>query len=324
MATGLVLDRLFLDHETAPGHPETPERLVAIERGLTKAGLVDRCTKLDVGPDPREWILKNHDNAYFERLQRACAVGHSYIDSQDSSISPESAAVAEEAVRRALGAVDAVMGGKVRNAFAALRPPGHHAEHHLSMGFCLFNTIAIAARYAMGQHGLHRVLILDWDVHHGNGTQHSFESDPSVYYMSLHGHPATLYPGTGFPEERGKGAGAGTTLNVPFRPRSTDRDYREAFRDAIQPEIDRFKPELVLVSAGFDAHRRDPIGNQSLESESFRWMTEKLLAAAEKYAAGRLVSLLEGGYDLPALSESVCVHVETLLDWAPAAGERLI
>lgn len=313
--TGLVLSREFTRHQTDPGHPECPERITAIDRSLRANGLADRCVMIDDGPDPWPWIRTNHDDRYITRFIDACARGADSVDSPDCSICPESAEVAALAARRVLGALDRVMSGEVLNAFCVVRPPGHHAERDRALGFCYFNNVAVLARYARAHHEIKKVLILDWDVHHGNGTQHSFEDDPSVYYVSLHGHPATLYPGTGWAEERGKGDGFGYTLNIPLLPGSMEREYREAFESQILPEVNRFAPELVVVSAGFDAHKNDPIGNQRLETESFRWLSEELLRIADKWAKGRLVSVLEGGYDLHALGESCRVHLETLLTW---------
>ena len=186
----------------------------------------------------------------------------------------------------------------------------------MSMGFCMFNNIALAARRLLDDHGIERVLILDWDVHHGNGTQHTFEDDPRVFYCSFHGHPATLYPGTGYAEERGIGAGEGATLNIPMMPHSGDREYRLAFEKQFLPAARRFQPEFLLICAGFDAHRNDPLALIDLETESFEWLTREPLALADELCGGRVVSVLEGGYNLEALGDSVTVHVQELLSAA--------
>jgi acetoin utilization deacetylase AcuC-like enzyme len=212
----------------------------------------------------------------------------------------------------AVQAVDDVMAGRIDNAFCAVRPPGHHAERHMSLGFCLFNNIAVAAQHLIDDHGLTRVLILDWDVHHGNGTQHTFEADPRVLFISLHGHPGIVYPGTGYAHERGKGPGEGFTINIPMLPPSSDSEWHLAFAEKVLPAADRFRPEFVLVSCGFDAHRLDPLAPLELSTDIFGWMTDRALELARTHGHGRLVSLLEGGYHLQALADCACLHVERL------------
>lgn len=314
MTTGLVLDRCFLNHRVHVGHPERAERIDAIESALKKAGLVKQCVLIPPERAELSAIELNHEPDYITRVEYACRGGDRTIDCADSAISPDSFDTALLATGSVIAATRAVMSGSVANAFCVVRPPGHHAEYDESMGFCLFNSIAIAARYLMAEHGLERILIFDWDVHHGNGTQHAFEEDPRVLFVSMHGHPATLYPHMGFEDETGRGAGAGFTLNIPMRPGSGDPEYRTAFEQRALPRIEEFAPQFVLISAGFDAHKLDPVGNQALESTSFRWLTREMLAVAEKYAGGHLVSILEGGYSLEALSESVTIHLETLLE----------
>jgi acetoin utilization deacetylase AcuC-like enzyme len=311
--TGLIQDERFLNHRTGPGHPERPERLTAIRRALQAQSLDARCTPLPFEPIDLEFVSRNHDPAYIDRLRTACEQGLPYIDVPDSAISPESFGIARLAAGGVIAAVDAVMRGEIDNAFCAVRPPGHHAERSLSMGFCLFNNIAIAARRLLTDHGLFRVLILDWDVHHGNGTQHSFEADPRVLFISLHGHPGLLYPGTGYAEERGVGPGRGFTLNVPILPPGREPVWRAAFCDRILPAVHEYAPQFVLISAGFDAHRADPLAPLELETESYGWMTDELIKVARLHANGRLVSVLEGGYDLDALASSVALHVSRLL-----------
>ncbi len=316
MATGLVMDDVFQQHKTGPGHPERPERLARIQEVLTSRGLVDRCMALETrGADPA-FVRRTHTDAYMERLVRACESGEPFIDTPDSMICRESYEIALLSTGSLLGSVDAVMEGRVSNAFCAVRPPGHHAERDRSMGFCMFANVAIAVDWLREKHGVGRVLILDWDVHHGNGTQHILEEDPEAMFISIHGHPEFVYPGTGFAEERGKGHGVGATLNVPMAPGSGDTAYRAAFDEHVRRVLDEFKAEFVLVSAGFDAHRLDPLAPLNLATESFGWMTELMLDAAGEHCNGRMVSVLEGGYDLGALGDSVALHVELLLSRA--------
>jgi acetoin utilization deacetylase AcuC-like enzyme len=338
--TGLIQDDRFQRHDTGPGHPERPQRLAAIATGLRRRGLDQACTPIEFEPIDLALVRRNHDEAYIERVRRACASGARYIDVPDSAICPESFEIARLAAGAVVAAVDAVMlppplprgdtggsspnvgpGGATRlqNAFCAVRPPGHHAERNLSMGFCLFNNIAIAARRLIEDHGLSRVLILDFDVHHGNGTQHSFESDPRVLFVSLHGHPGIVYPGTGYAEERGKGAGTGYTINIPILPPRREDAWRKAFDDIVIPAVEDYSPQFVLISAGFDAHKADPLAPLELETASYGWLTDELTAMAKRHCDGKLVSILEGGYDLQALGDSVALHVERLL----AAGGGL-
>jgi acetoin utilization deacetylase AcuC-like enzyme len=308
-----VFDDCFKRHDTGPDHPERPARLDALREAFASAGLFEQCQPLALREATDNEILAVHDEAYLRRLERACASGANHIDSVDSAISPESCRLARLAAGSILGAVDAVMAGTMSTAFCAVRPPGHHCERGLSMGFCLLANVAIAARYLRDRHGIERVAVVDWDVHHGNGTQHLFEESAEVLVVSLHGHPAYVYPGTGHADERGKGPGDGATLNVPFYPGAVDGDYQRAFDEQVLPLLDDFRPEFVLVSAGFDAHRRDPLAPLELESQSFAWMTARLREVADRYAGRRMVSVLEGGYDLTALGESAVLHVRELL-----------
>jgi acetoin utilization deacetylase AcuC-like enzyme len=311
--TGLVFDERFKRHDTGPGHPERPARLDAVRDALMREGLIERCQPLPLREANDTEILALHDPAYVERLRTYCEAGRKTIDAIDSAICPESYALARLAAGSILNAVDAVVSGEVDNAFCAVRPPGHHCERGESMGFCLLANVAIAAQYLRDRHGIDRVAVIDWDVHHGNGTQHLFETRDDILFVSLHGHPAYVYPGSGFAEERGKGAGDGATLNVPFYPGAVDDDYRKAFDAQVLPMLDDYKPRFVLVSAGFDAHARDPLAPIDLETQSFGWMSRAVLDIARQHAGGKLVSVLEGGYDLQALGESVALHVHTLL-----------
>ncbi len=312
--TGLAQDERFQHHLTGHGHPERPQRLRAIAARLAETNLDQRCTTIAVEPVDMTLVRRIHDDLYLNRLQQACANHRPYIDVPDSGICPDSFEIARLAAGAVVRAVDEIMAGRLDNAFCAVRPPGHHAERMMSLGFCLFNNVAVAAQHLIDHHGLSRVLILDWDVHHGNGTQHTFESDPRVFYISLHGHPGIVYPGTGYAEERGKGAGEGYTLNIPILPPGRDDVWRRAFDDPILPAIDAFRPEFVLISAGFDAHRLDPLAPLELETESFGWMTDALTDVARRHCGGKLVSLLEGGYHLEALADCVELHVRRLID----------
>ncbi len=312
--TGLAQNARFQDHLTGPGHPERPERLAHIATVLHEKGLDEACKPVEASPIDMTFVERIHDHAYLERLRRACSDAMPSIDTPDSGICPVSYDIARLAAGGVIQAVDDVMAGRIDNAFCAVRPPGHHAERHCSMGFCLFNNIALAARRLLDDHGLSRVLILDWDVHHGNGTQHTFEDDQRVLYVSLHGHPRFVYPGTGYETERGLGEGEDFTLNLPMMPSSGDKEYRRAFEDPILPAIADFKPQFVLLSAGFDAHRLDPLAPLDLETDSYGWMTDAMVDVAREHCGGKLVSILEGGYNLEALGDSVSLHLERLLD----------
>lgn len=312
--TAWIYDDRFLDHDTGPNHPERPDRLRAIVARMQSTGLSGRVTPLSFGPATDDVLRLNHAQHYIERVELTCAAGKSHIDTVDSAICPESDAIARLAAGGVIAAVDAVMAGAADNAFCAVRPPGHHAEHELSMGFCLYNNVAIAARHLRKSHGIERVLILDWDVHHGNGTQHSFEGDPNVFFCSFHEHPRFCYPGTGFPEETGRGAGKGTTLNICMMPGATDADYRKQWEEQFEPAARAFAPQFILVSAGFDAHANDPLAQINLTDEAFVWMADRIVKMAREMCGGKLVCILEGGYDLEALSTGVCNVVRVMLD----------
>ncbi|UCC30953.1 MAG: histone deacetylase [Phycisphaerales bacterium] len=312
--TGLAQDERFQEHLTGPGHPERPQRLAHVAAALKDRGLAEACAPVEILPIDMTLVGRIHEDGYLERVRRACADGLPYIDVPDSGICPESFRIAQLAAGAVINAVNDVMAGKIDNAFCAVRPPGHHAERHMSMGFCLLNNIAIAARYLLDIHGLSRVLILDWDVHHGNGTQHTFEADPRVLYVSLHGHPGVVYPGTGYEQERGRGEGEGFTINLPMLPPAGDDEYRRAFGGTILGAVEDFDPQFVLISAGFDAHRLDPLAPLELETESFGWMTDELARVARNHCDGKLVSILEGGYHLDALADSLALHVTRLMD----------
>jgi acetoin utilization deacetylase AcuC-like enzyme len=306
LATLFVEDPIFLRHLVPDGHPERPDRLRAIERAVSD----DRFLKLDrraAPPADDQTIQLAHTSSYIAEIAAmAPSEGLCQIEA-DTWLSPESRPAALHAVGGACLAVDEVMTGRVANAFVASRPPGHHAEGDRAMGFCVFNNAAIAARHAQTRHGAERVAILDWDVHHGNGTQAIFWSDPSVLYSSTHQMP--LYPGTGAVSE----TGAGNIVNAPLSTGAGDSDFHDALTSRILPAIVTFSPDLIVISAGFDAHWRDPLGNLNLKEEDFAWATEAVMEIAAKHCRGRIVSVLEGGYDLTGLADSVAAHVAVLM-----------
>jgi len=310
MTTGLVYDPAFLEHDTGPGHPERRERLEAAIARLEREPWFGELQRVPARRAEDEWIETVHARDYVARAEAACRQRVPFIDTPDVAVSERSSEIARLAAGAALELGDRVMSGALTNGFALLRPPGHHAERAMALGFCLLNNVAILARYLQRRHGADKVLILDWDVHHGNGTQHLFEEDPSVLYVSLHQYP--FYPGTGAVSETGIGRGAGATLNCPMPAGAGDEDYEAAFRERILPKVDAFAPEVVLLSAGFDAHRRDPLAQICLTTDAYRWMSERMVETAGKHAGGRLISLLEGGYDLEALAECVTTHLEVM------------
>jgi acetoin utilization deacetylase AcuC-like enzyme len=314
-ATGLVTHPDYLKHNAGPGHPESPERLKAIEAHLLKSGLMDQLTAVAVAQQSEQylapWIDAVHAAGYREAVHRAVPPqGIRYLDA-DTGLSPGSWPAAMTAVGGILSAVDQVMSGRVSNAFCAVRPPGHHAESNRGMGFCLFNNVAIAARYLQRHHKIGKVAIVDWDVHHGNGTQEIFYEDPTVFYISTHQYP--LYPGTGSEAEIGKGAGKGYTLNCPMPAGRDDDDYTAVFVKTIVPALKRFGPEFVIISAGFDAHRDDPLAGMNVTEAGFGELTRQVRGIADDVCRGRIVSCLEGGYNLPALARSVEAHLLALL-----------
>ncbi|GMU21778.1 MAG: acetoin utilization protein [Phycisphaerae bacterium] len=310
--TGLVWSSRYLEHATGPLHPERPDRLRAIHAALRTRNLLQQLTLIEPRQADLAAIERVHDPDYIRHFREACARGNPHIDTPECPLSPVTFDIARLAVGGVLDAVDAVMAGRVRNAFCPVRPPGHHAEEDQAMGFCYFNNVAIAAEHLRSCHGLNRVAILDWDVHHGNGTQHHFEREADVLVCNIHQHPNTLFPGTGFEWEQGIGPGLGATVNAPMMPGADDEDYRVAFEERLLPALRAFRPEFLLVCVGFDPHRDDPLAQIELSTEMFGWMTVQAMTVAEESCAGRLVSILEGGYDLQASAESALAHVEAL------------
>jgi acetoin utilization deacetylase AcuC-like enzyme len=306
MTTLLFTHPASLGHVTPEGHPERIDRIRAVEQILGSQHFRElERREAPLGRD--EDILLAHAYEHLERVRALSPVeGFEYLDS-DTVMSPGSLEAALRAVGAATAAVDAVFQGDADNAFCALRPPGHHAESRRAMGFCLFNHAAIAALYARQRHGADRVAVIDFDVHHGNGTQEIFWSDPDMFYGSTHQMP--LYPGTGSVQE----TGAGNIFNAPLRAGDGSEQFREAMGSVILPALDAFGPDLVIISAGFDAHHRDPLGSLQLSEEDFAWITLQLMEAAEIHCGGRIVSVLEGGYDLQGLAASAGIHVQALM-----------
>jgi len=296
-----------LQHDPGPGHAESPARLRAVLAALDQ----DRFASLDRIEAPRatrEQLLRVHTPAHVDRILAITPEADTVRLDEDTLMSPASAEAGLRAAGAVVAAVDAVMTGQATRAFCAVRPPGHHATPDAAMGFCLFNNIAVGAAHALAAHGLKRVAIADFDVHHGNGTQDIFLCEPRVLFISTHQQP--LYPGTGGADERG----VGNIVNAPLSPGEGSYEFRTLWNDVLLPRLHAFKPQLVLVSAGFDAHQRDPLANLELQAEDYAWITERLVDLAHAHAGGRLVSTLEGGYDLQALAASASAHVSALME----------
>ena len=310
MTTAFLYDDRFLQHDAGIGHPERKERLERTIRHLREQPWFAGLTEVAPCPAEREWLQTTHADNLISRAEAACRQQAPFLDVADVGICADSFDIALLAAGGMLELADRVAAGDADNGFALSRPPGHHAEHDMALGFCLFNNIAITARYLQHRHGLDKIVIIDWDVHHGNGTQHSFEDDPSVFYVSTHQYP--YYPGTGSASETGIGRGEGATLNCPMAAGSGDPAYQQAFRERIIPAIDAFKPEAILISAGFDAHAADPLAQIELSNACFAWMTERMVELASAHAGGRLISMLEGGYNVDVLPGTVATHLKVL------------
>ena len=308
--TGYIYREECLKHTAGPHHPERPERLQAVHDALMRADLP--LAEIRCKPASREALLRVHSEEHVATIERTCREELPYPD-PDTSMVAESWNAALLAAGGCIAACEAVLDKRVDNAFCAVRPPGHHAERDRAMGFCLFNNIAIAARWLQAKRDVQRIAIVDWDVHHGNGTQQAFYDDPSVYYISIHQHP--LYPGTGYEHERGA---EDTNLNVPMLTGSGPVEWLDAIERQVLPELERFGPEVLLMSAGFDAHRLDPLAQQRLESATFGEITRQLLSLE----IPAVVSVLEGGYNLEALGESAVAHVKALQDAPGLVGKK--
>lgn len=313
MTVGLYYDKRFLDHDTGQGHPERPDRLRAVVKHLNEQGVWDKLEHPEFASADRKTIELVHKAEYVDRLEQACKDGKPFIDVPDSAISEESARIAYLMAGAAIDAVDRVATGKLERAFVLGRPPGHHAERDRSMGFCMFSNIAIAAEHWITKHKAKRVAIFDFDVHHGNGTQHHFEERADVLFISTHQHPKTCYPGTGYHEETGKGKGEGTTLNIPLMPGGDDAVYAKAMNESVLPALTRFKPDALLISAGFDAASDDPLAQMDVSTEGFAMIAKHIRAFADDTLEGNVVTLLEGGYHLGALSEGVEAYLKAML-----------
>jgi acetoin utilization deacetylase AcuC-like enzyme len=330
---GFCTSPRFVLHQTGPGHPERPERIAAIFQAVRAAGLVRspnplpelsvplgpftpagfKLVELEPRPAERQWLETVHPAEHIDRIQHICQMG-GVLDQGDTPVGRESYNLALLSAGAALTCCDAVIDGRVARAFSAGRPPGHHAEPAAAMGFCLFSNIAIAARYLQKRHGVGKVAIVDFDVHHGNGTQAALESDPSVLFISIHQDPRTCYPGSGYEWEIGVGPGRGFTMNIPMPPGVGDAEYLAEFDGKILPKLDEFKPEFLLLSAGFDAHAQDPLASVQLSEEGFGQITRRMVSVAKNHCGGRIVSALEGGYHLGALTHSLVRHLVELAD----------
>jgi acetoin utilization deacetylase AcuC-like enzyme len=313
MTTGVVTDDRYLEHDTGAGHPERAERLRAVGRLLRSDPSAD-WIRVPARDATGEELARIHAPEHVERVSASARLAHFAFDA-DTPASARTFAAARLAAGGVLALVDAVMAGRVSNGFALVRPPGHHAERDRAMGFCFFNNVALAAAHLRAAHGLRRVLVVDWDVHHGNGTQRSFYRDPSVMFVSSHQYP--FYPGTGASREVGAGEGEGFTLNLPFPAGYGDAQYVRAFLDVVEPVARRFAPDFILVSAGFDAHRRDPLAGMEVTEDGFGALARVLLRTAREVCQDRFVAVLEGGYDLEGLTRSIAAVLSEM------RGERL-
>jgi len=311
MSVQIVYDSKYLRHDTGPGHFENPQRLECILQALAEdQTLSSRVGRLAPKAAREEDLLRCHQAKMIAAIRAHIEQGGTHLDA-DTPICTESFEIACLAAGAAVTAVDSAMAEEGGRAFAMVRPPGHHATDRRPMGFCIFNNAAVAARYAQSVHGIENVLIVDWDVHHGNGTQEIFWQDHSVFFLSTHQSPH--YPGTGDRDETGEGKGTGFTLNIPLPAQTSAHAHRHAFSEALKNIERRFQPDLVIISAGFDSHRGDPLGNLMLEDSDFGEMTKDVLRIAEKHSKGRVVAVLEGGYNLDLLGGAVCAHLKALL-----------
>ena len=313
MTCGLVYDSFFEKHQTGSGHPERPERTTRVYKEMTKAGLVEKAVKLEAQACKEKHLELAHEREYLIQAKKDIEQGRTSLTTGDTQISEKSWEVARLATGGVLHALDQVVKGKINRAFCLTRPPGHHATPSKGMGFCIFNHVALAARYAQKELGIGKVLIVDWDVHHGNGTQDVFYGDDSVFFLSTHQSP--WYPGTGSKEETGKGKGLGYTLNFPLPAGSGRSEIVEgAFGLDLTKKIKGFRPELILISAGFDSRRGDPLGQFRLQDKDFADLTRLIVNLANEHCGGKVVSVLEGGYDLDGLAKASLAHFSALLE----------
>jgi acetoin utilization deacetylase AcuC-like enzyme len=315
LKTGLVYSEIYLQHVTPPGHPESTRRAEVVMKGLEESQLKPKLQEIQPRAATREDVLRCHSAEYFEIAKRDVEKGLADLSTGDTNICPRSFDVAMLAAGGIMTAVDAVVEKRVKNAFCVVRPPGHHASPARGMGFCLFNNIAIGARHARAKHKIGKVLIADWDVHHGNGTQDVFYDDGTVLFFDCHQHP--WYPGTGDAAETGTGKGLNCTINCPFPAGSGRKEILGAFEGKLIDAANKFKPDLVMLSAGFDSRIGDPLGHFTLTDEDYVDLTKVVLSIAKEHAEGRLVSVLEGGYNLRGLLKATTAHVQTLADKKP-------
>ena len=308
--TGIVYDERYLNHKTG-NHPECPERLVAIYKYLKEKGILKETIRIDPKPAPLDVIEYIHRKEYIETVKKLSAEGGGMLD-MDTVVSRETFDIALLAVGGVLSAIDAIIDGTVRNGLCLIRPPGHHAMPEMGMGFCIFNNIAIGARYIQKKYKMRKVVIIDWDVHHGNGTQAVFYDDPTVFYFSTHQFPH--YPGTGNSDEVGLEKGKGYTMNAPLELGANITVFKDVFKERFLPEIKTFKPDFILISSGFDAHKDDPLAGLNLREEDYNLLTRMVVSLANEICDGRIVSTLEGGYNLNALKLSVYEHLRGLME----------
>ena len=307
---GILSDPLCLRHYNGRAHPECPQRLQTIDTMLRQAEYADQLVWLPAGDASEEQLGRAHDGDYIAYIRSTQGTSGRMLD-MDTGVGPDTWAAATRAAGAVIAGCRAIMAQQLSAAFAFVRPPGHHAERNRAMGFCIFNNAAVAAEYAIREGGVRRVAIVDWDVHHGNGTQNIFYERSDIFYFSVHQYP--LYPGSGTGEESGSGPGRGYTLNVPLAAGSGDADYVRLFEEQMSPALRAFGPELIIVSAGFDAHRDDPLANMRMSAAGYRQLTGILTKLAEELCDGRLLCVLEGGYNLRALAESVDAVVRELI-----------
>ncbi len=313
LRTGFYFNPIYLQHNTG-NHPENAGRLQFLVEAMEKNPALADLLRVEAGKAELAQVSSIHDTDYIASVEQACEQGLPYLGTMDCQISEKTYEVALHATGAVLEAAMKIADQQLDNAFCAVRPPGHHAEIDEAMGFCYFNNVAVAAEFLVREYGYQRILIFDFDVHHGNGTQHTFEERPDVFFSSIHQDPRTCYPGTGFHSEKGRGDGIGTTLNCPMPPFSGDDEYLQAFSSTLLPRFEAYRPDFIILSAGFDAHRDDPLAQENLTVRGFNHMLEGIKQLAYRHAGGRILSVLEGGYDYEALAHSIQSHLEILLE----------